>query len=107
MKKVYLVHESGKKYGPFEYRQETAELLDRIVIDKYVYEKLSLFAYIGFRIEEALPEKITITKKALDEWLVYYISQKNFDFDTHPTINEIETDHYSFKELCKIAECEK
>lgn len=74
MKKVWLIHESGKKYGPYD--AEGGITSDSVLTPASIMVKPILaqewIAPLGFRIEEELPEKITVTREmlidAIDEW---------------------------------------
>jgi hypothetical protein len=64
MKQVYLVRQNGERLGPYEGRKFTAHREVRITtIDGWTALDDSLLEALGFRIEEALPEKIMVTRE--------------------------------------------
>lgn len=115
MKKVYLVHESGKKYGPFEGDLTEGFIIPRQPLlpdiqnpgeQKILYTALRT---LGFEYEEALPEQITITLNDLlqanaanrgncyDLWkTICELAQKNKPYDrsypgnVHPPVDPLK-----------------
>lgn len=72
MKKVFLVHRSGEKLGPFEVYDEFASRLGQSIKlgsdpESWARTEWTGWKYLGFKVEEAVPENITISKDALWE----------------------------------------
>lgn len=60
MKQVYLVHKSGERLGPYEMKADWVSFTDPNLGVIPVAQWLLLT--LGFVIEDALPEKITLTR---------------------------------------------
>lgn len=72
MKQVFLVHSCGIKYGPFPWVDETEKYLcDRVVVSNYEIVTYC-FEHLGFKIEPAEPEEITITRLDLKNILTRF-----------------------------------
>lgn len=72
MKQVYLVHELGKKYGPFEINYSNGIDAPRISLDDKsdggYWLFFTIFEQFGFtHVEPIEPETITISKEAWKE----------------------------------------
>jgi hypothetical protein len=71
VKQVWLVHKSGERRGPYETRKFTAHREVQITtIDGWTALDESLLEALGFRIEEALPEKVTVTREAFMRFML-------------------------------------
>ncbi len=65
MKQVYLVRQNGERLGPYNYTPPDKGPFGFVEVGIYHIHEHYTYA-LGFRTEEALPEKITVTREHFD-----------------------------------------